>query len=361
MGKRLRLSDEEVNLIYKHRAGEIENLHYNLSHNTALDKHLKERGINKKDVVSVKHWQNFNGDLRFSVITKSNKVNDKDVFNSVLKLIEDYAPKYKKIKHKSGENLLVINPADVHIGKYSNARETGEEYNIDIAVERVLMGVNGLIAQSKGFDIDRVLFCLGNDILHVDNVYSTTTKGTYQDTDGKWWEHYEIALKVYVACVEMLREVAPVDCIHSMSNHDYQSGFHLAQALKAWFRNCDDVNVDAGVAHRKYYKYGNNLIGLEHGDGAKMDKLPLLMAQERPRDWADTTHRYWYLHHIHHKVKHKWLDAKDFIGVTVEYMRSPSSSDSWHKRKGFSGVPRAVEGFIHEKESGQVARLTHYF
>ena len=42
-------------------------------------------------------------------------------------------------------------------------------------------------------------------------------------------------------------------------------------------------------------------------------------------------------------------------------MRSPSSSDSWHKRKGFSGVPRAVEGFIHDKESGQVARLTHYF
>jgi hypothetical protein len=104
---------------------------------------------------------------------------------------------------------------------------------------------------------------------------SSTTRGTYQDTDGKWWEHYEVALQVYVHCVEMLREVAPVDCVHSMSNHDFQSGFHLAHALKSWFRKADDVSVDCGVANRKYYKFGSNLIGLEHGDGAKMDKLPL--------------------------------------------------------------------------------------
>ncbi len=85
------------------------------------------------------------------------------------------------------------------------------------------------------------------------------------------------------------------------------------------------------------------------------------MAQEKSKDWADTKFRYWYLHHLHHKIKYKWQDAKDYIGVTVEYLRSPSSSDSWHHRKGYCGVPKAVEGFIHEKETGQVARLVHYF
>jgi len=168
-------------------------------------------------------------------------------------------------------------------------------------------------------------------------------------------------LQLYVKCVEMLRQIAPVDCVHSMSNHDYQSGFHLAHALKSWFRKADDVSVDASVNHRKYYSYGKNLIGLEHGDGAKMDNLPLLMAQEKPQEWANTKFRYWYLHHLHHKVKHKWRDAKDFIGVTVEYLRSPSAADSWHNRKGFTGSPKAVEGFIHEYDNGQVARLTHFF
>jgi len=357
-GRRLRLSTDEENIIYQHRAKSVDNI----NDNSALNQHLSDRGIDQKDVVSVKHWQSASGDYRFSIVTKEDYgLDEQKIFDNVNKFIEGYSPDYKKIKREKGNHLLVINPADIHIGKYANEIETGEKYNSETAVLRVLEGVQGLIDKAKGFDIDRVLFCIGNDVLHIDNVYNTTTKGTHQDVDGKWWEHYEIALMLYVKCVEMLREVAPVDVLHSMSNHDYQSGFHLAHTLKSWFRKTDDVTFDISVSNRKYYVYGLNLIGLEHGDGAKMDKLPLLMANEKPKEWSETKYRYWYLHHIHHKVKHKWLDAKDFIGVTVEYMRSPSASDSWHARKGFCGVPKACEGFLHDKESGQVARLTHYF
>ena len=359
-GKRLRLSEEEVEMVYENRAESTTNT----NGNTALDINLAERGIDKKDVVSVKHWQSASGEFRFSIVTKEDiTANETDILKTVSNFIENHSPHYPSIKRKIKLNnhLLVINPADIHIGKYANHLETGDGYNVEIACERVLEGLQGLIDKSKGFEVDRVLFCVGNDILHIDNVYNTTTAGTNQDVDGKWWEHFEIALALYVKCVEILREIAPVDVIHSMSNHDYQSGFHLAHALKSWFRNDSEVTFDISVAHRKYYKYGKNLIGLEHGDGAKMANLPLTMAQERPLLWSETTHRYWYLHHLHHKVKHKWLDAKDFIGVTVEYMRSPSGTDSWHSRKGFTGVPKAVEGFLHEKDSGQVARLVHYF
>jgi len=359
-GKRLRLSRDEVELVNQSRANSLDNF----NDNTSLDIHLEDRGIKKKDVVSVKHWQTMKGDNRFSVVTKEGVDNeDSDILERVGKFIEEHSPHYPSVKrlHKDDGHLLVINPADIHVGKYANARETGEEYNMQIAKERVLEGVQGLINKSKGFHVDKVLFCIGNDILHTDSVLSATTRGTYQDTDGKWWEHYEVALEIYVACVEMLREVAPVDVVHSMSNHDFQSGFHLAHALQSWFRNTKDVDFDISVANRKYYRYFSSLIGLEHGDGAKMDKLPILMAQEQPLLWGETTHRYWYLHHLHHKIKYKWLDAKDFIGVTVEYMRSPSSADSWHAGKGFTGTLRAVEGFIHAKQGGQVARLVHYF
>ena len=357
-GRRLRLSTDEENLIYKHRAKSVDNI----NDNSALNQHLTDRGIDQKDVVSVKHWQSASGDYRFSIVTKEDYgLDEQQIFENVNKFIEGYSPDYEKIKRKKGNHLLVINPADIHIGKYASALETGEEYDCETAVMRVLEGVQGLIKKAEGFDIDKVLFCIGNDILHTDNVMSSTTRGTFQDTDGKWWEHYEIALMLYVKCVEMLREIAPVDVLHSMSNHDYQSGFHLAHTLKSWFRKADDVKFDVSVSARKYYVYGKNLIGLEHGDGAKMDKLPLLMANEKPKEWSETTHRYWYLHHLHHKIKHKYLDTKDYIGVTIEYMRSPSSSDSWHSAKGFCGVPRACEGFLHDKESGQVARLTHYF
>ncbi len=359
-GPRLRLSIEEVDMIRELRAKRIDNV----NDNSALTDHLNDRGIDKDDVISVKHWQSASGEYRFSVVTKENiGLKENTIFDKVNKFIEGYSPDYTPIKRKkqTDPHLLVINPADIHIGKYAKAIETGEEYNSQIAVKRVMDGIHGLINKAQGFQIEKVLFCIGNDVLHIDNVYSTTTKGTPQDTDGKWWEHYELALALYVECIETLRKIAPVDVVHSMSNHDYQSGFHLAHTLQAWFRKAKDITFDVSVAHRKYYKYGSSLIGLEHGDGAKMDNLPLLMAQEKPQMWANTKTRYWYLHHIHHKIKHKWRDAKDFIGVTVEYMRSPSAADSWHARKGYTGAPKACEGFIHHKELGQVARLTHFF
>jgi len=355
---RYRLKDDEVQLIEQYRAKTLDNI----NDNSVLDLHLKDRGIDKADVISVKHWQSASGEFRFSVVTKENKdLNSKDVISKLKEFLEKRAPKYDKVEYKGGDHLLVINPADIHIGKYCSVDETGESYDRAIAVSRVVEGLEGLIEKAKGFDIDRVLFCIGNDVLHVDNVYNKTTKGTPQDVDGKWWEHFEIALELYVRCVERLREIAPVDCVHSMSNHDYQSGFHLAHALKSWFRKDKTITVDASARHRKYYQYGNNLIGLEHGDGAKMDNLPLIMAQEKPKEWGEAEYRYWYLHHLHHKIKYKWRDAKDFIGVTVEYLRSPSAADSWHARKGYIGTPTAVEAFVHSVDKGQVARLTHFF
>jgi len=60
-GRRLRLSTDEENLIYKHRAKSVDNI----NDNSALNQHLTDRGIDQKDVVSVKHWQSASGDYRF--------------------------------------------------------------------------------------------------------------------------------------------------------------------------------------------------------------------------------------------------------------------------------------------------------
>ncbi len=363
---RMRLTQEEINLVLEARAKSFSNTNENDQLSSVYLDYLAERGIEPEEVVSCKHWQSASGEPRFSIVTKNDasrmsSVERTSLVNSIEDVIKKHKITYPKVPKKSGKHLLVINPADVHIGKLAIAKETGEEYNRDIAKQRVLEGIQGLIDQAKGFDIEKVLFCIGNDILHVDNTYNTTTKGTPQDTHGKWWQSFELALEVYVSAVEMLLDVAPVDCVHSMSNHDYQSGYHLAHCLKSWFKDCDDVTVDEGPAYRKYYQYHNNMIGLEHGDGAKVNDLPLLMAQEAPKLWANCEHRTMFLHHVHHKIKLKFQSAKDYIGVTVEYMRSPSGADSWHSRKGYKGSPKAVEGFLFHKDNGRVASLTYNF
>ncbi len=275
------------------------------------------------------------------------------------KLLEEISNiKFEKIEYNRTEskngNLLVVDPCDIHVGKLCDSFEVGEEYNNQIAVKRVKEGVESLIEKSKGFNIEKILFVGGNDILHIDNPKRTTTSGTPQDTDGQWYSNFLIAKSLYIDILNRLLEVADIHFVYNPSNHDYFSSFFLCDVIKTYFKDNKNITFDTDISHRKYFKYGNNLIGTTHGDGAKQADLPLLMAHESS-DWSSCKNRYIYGHHLHHKV------SKDYIGVTFEALRSPSGTDSWHHRNGYTGVPKAIEGFIHDPEHGQVARLTHIF
>lgn len=293
----------------------------------------------------------------------SSNVEDVTAGNTELyDFILNHKPDYSFIKDlpEASKNLLVLDIADLHIGKLSRASETGEEYNTEIAMNRAQSGVSGILSKSKAFNIDRVMFVIGNDVMHIDNAKSTTTSGTFQDSDSMFYDMFNNSLELYVKIIESLAMSYKVDIIFNPSNHDYVSGFMLARAVGIWFKDCPNVTINDTIAHRKYYKYGNNMIATSHGDGAKLADVPLLMATEQPIMWAETKYRYCYLHHLHHKQVHKFQSAKDYIGVTVEHLRSPSSADSWHYRNGYVSKA-AIEGFIHSFEDGQIARITNYF
>tara|TARA_R100000544_G_C2226531_1_gene61122 strand:- start:919 stop:2070 length:1152 start_codon:yes stop_codon:yes gene_type:complete len=301
-------------------------------------------------------------EVSVKINNKETVVSFEEMRDSFVTKLKKHSPTFKKLKRKDNKDghLLIIDIADLHIGKLAESTESGQQYNTDIAVKRGLEGVQGVLNKSKGFNIDKILFVIGNDVLHTDNTKSTTTSGTPQDTDRMWHSNYIIARDMYIEIISSLMQIADVHIVHNPSNHDYMSGFMLADSIFCWFRKSKNITWDVSISHRKYFMYGCSLIGTSHGDGGKMDTLPLTMAVES-EDWSKATYRYIYLHHIHHNKKYKFLTSSDFPGITVEYLRSPSGTDSWHHRNQYQHAPKAVEGFIHSKEYGQVAKITHLF
>jgi hypothetical protein len=311
---RFRLKQDEIEILMQYRG--IKN---------ATD----EAGVDDKDVkhgwLKTKQASLFfkNPNFKQEELDAIQKIKDE-----CIKEVKEYAPKYHAIETVKSKDahLLVIDIADLHIGKLATTFETGEDYNSQIAVKRAKDGLQGILNKSEGFYIDKVLFVAGNDILHTDNTKRTTTAGTPQDTDGMWYDNFIMAKNLYIELLEKLMSFAEVEVVYNPSNHDYTHGFFLMQLIEAHFSK-SSIRFNVDLKHRKAFKYGTNLIGTTHGDGAKIENLPLLLATEFPILWSKTKHRYIYSHHVHHKT------SKDFIGVTFETLRSPSGSDSWHSQK----------------------------
>lgn len=324
------------------------------------------------------YWAKVDG---FSVYFK----NEKEEFDPVGAL-EDYKPLDPKLfaprinTGAKGGNLLVVDLADVHFGKLCVTSETNHEYNIEAARHRVIEGTRGLLRQSSG--IGRILFVLGNDILHTENGKSTTS-GTPQDTDGTYFTAWRAAQQATIDAISECAAVADVDLIHCMSNHDWRSGWALSQTIAAAMRGHSGVRAteyNMSERHRKYYGFERNGLMLTHGDGTKEEKLYGHFASEARDLISQWDHLYVYLHHMHHKItKRRGVDVfqseKDHNGITaivsgaprpegkhvgIEYVRSPSPPDGWHDRNGYVNR-QAVEAFVHHPYDGQKARFTEWF
>lgn len=323
--------------------------------NPALYDEAKKVGIDVGDVRQA-WFKGKNWSIQFS--PAKNGITFEQMLKDHIDAVKNHTFAYEISRPKDNsvdKHLLVVDPADIHIGKLAKAYETGEEYNTELAIQRVHEGVAGILEKVKGFSIDKILFVAGNDVLHIDTPDRKTRNGTPQDTDGMWYENFLKAKEMYVTVIDRLLMKADVHFMFNPSNHDYTNGFFLADSITSWYRECKNISFDTSIAHRKYFRYHGNLIGTTHGDGAKGADLPILMATEAKEDWAKSHHRYIYTHHVHHKT------AKDHPGVTVESLRSPSGADSWHHLKGHQHAVRAIEGFLHHQNHGQIARLTHIF
>lgn len=269
--------------------------------------------------------------------------------------MERYSPRYPKLpkpKKLADPHLWEIDLFDVHIGKLAWRAETGQDYDLRIAEGVFRNALHDLIARATGFPAERILIPVGNDFFQVDNLQSATTKGTRVDSDGRYAKIIELGTASLIRGIEALVPIAPVDVLWVPGNHDRLASYHLCRELRAWFRHTGRVNVDVGANPRKYYEYGDNLIGFTHGDREKERSLPAIMLSEA----ADLLHkgqcREWHLGHQHRTKAWETTSVNEEDGVTVRRLASLSATDAWHHESGYVGNRRAAEVFIWGKTPG---------
>lgn len=254
----------------------------------------------------------------------------------------------------SRDCALEINIPDLHIGKLAWGKETGEDYDIKIAVARYKKAVTELLSRVNPFSIEKFILPVGNDMINIDNKASTTTGGTPQSCDSRFGKMFQTAKDLLIETIDELTSIAPVDVIIIPGNHDTVAMFTLGEVLDAWYHSNDNVNVSNTHAPRKYYQYGKNLIMYTHGHNEKMQDLGIICATEQPQLWAATKFRRVHVGHLHHSRQIKFTDIQEYPGFTVKVLNSLSANDAWHSEKGYNSL-KGAEAFLYNKDKGLLA------
>ena len=261
---------------------------------------------------------------------------------------------YRNDTRAESQSMAVFCLFDAHFGKMCWARETGDNYDLNIAELVFSNAVDDMIAECTHRNVTSIVLPIGNDFFHIDNSKNTTYNNTPQDVDGRYAKMVECGEMAVIRAVERLTIIAPVSVIWVPGNHDPTTSYHLARTVKAWFSKSESVTVDTEPTTRKYVHWGTNLVGFTHGNEERKEALPALMANECRELWADTTCREWLTGHLHSSKAWttKPLETQD--GMVIRTLRSLAGTDAWHARKGYLNLSKAAEVYFYHASKGYV-------
>ena len=314
---------------------------HELSQSQAFTKHLLDNGLTMADVKSVKFWQNFNGEQRYSIVTHNQWHEQPQVKEELLEYIRKRSNKVKKIKYVKPKDpvLYEISLPDIHYGKITDEGP-------DALEENYMRTIVDLHRKADGVEIDRFLLPVGNDGLNSEGMRRATTKGTPQQDSMRWRQSFRGYWHLVTKAIDYLAQFAPVDVVVVQGNHDFERMFYVGEVLDALYHNNKNVTVDNSLESRKYYEYGINMIMFTHGDKERAAELPLLIATEQPDMWGRCKIR-----EVHCGHKHKEM-LNEYMGTKVRFIPSICANDNWHKTQGYVGTLRCGQAYIWNKNRG---------
>lgn len=247
--------------------------------------------------------------------------------------------------------LAVYTMGDPHLGLMTWHRESGHDHNLEIGKRDLVNAVDRLVAEAPSADTALIL-SLG-DLVHFDNESGTTTAGTKQDADTRWFKVMIETVWTMRRCIDRaLEKHRRVLGWMIRGNHDRHASAAIAIALAMYYEHEPRVSIDLTPDPYSWLRFGKVLIGANHSDeNSKPETLAGAMAVDRAEDWGQTLYRYMLCGHLHHTF------AKEEMGVLVERFPTLAPKDAWHHAKGYRAQQSMCVDVYH-REFGRRSRRT---
>lgn len=254
-------------------------------------------------------------------------------------------PKYSSDELTSG--MLLISLADLHIGNYQV-----EDY-----LEKIYCTITSAVDQLNA-NLEEIVILNAGDLIHSDNSKGTTFSGTQLELSQSYEKSFTDALDFITEVLDYCQSKVPrVKYINIRGNHSIDSEYLLGEALRRIFKKEENVEIINNQEFRTYYQYGNSGFLFTHGHTAG-DRLPLIFATEGREVFGQSENHYVFMGHYHHLSSKQFVtDKKEYGGIEVRVLSSPSSTDKWHNQSGFVESKKKIDCFIFTEDDGKLGEF----
>ena len=182
---------------------------------------------------------------------------------------------------------------------------------------------------------EKILFVIGQDLLHNDNFKGQTASGTMiEKVDME--KAFDEALQFYTTLItEAKRKANSVECVYVKGNHDESMSYGFFRTLKATF---PQVSFDTSLKQRKAFTWEKVFIGLTHGDKGANRMMDNFLS-EFGKLIANAEVREVHSGHLHTEK------SNDKFGITQRTLSTANITDDWHDDNGFIGANKRFQLF----------------
>lgn len=241
--------------------------------------------------------------------------------------------------------------ADVHFGMRAWKDETGNEYSIEIAAQR-MSEASAMLINAAPYTDRAIILNLGDTLHQNDSKNITPTSGHILDVDGRFAQAAMAAVKSHVAMIEAAKaKHKHIEVVVLAGNHDPDFTHMLAIALVMRYETDDRVTVHWNPSKLWVFEFGRNMLAAHHGDKTKPDRLAMLVADVHAPMWGRTYWRYLDTGHIHQD------SSKDIGGIFWESHRAITTRDAAAAGFGYTGRSTMKCVTVH-RERGEIMRYT---
>ena len=242
--------------------------------------------------------------------------------------------------------------ADVHYGMLAWDKETGADYDIEIAQDLIRGSAEEVFGRTG--KIKSLMLILMGDNFHTDFFESRTEKsGNILDVDSRYPKIIRTGVELYINVIEYGLQFAEYEKVTILyGNHDKQTSSVLPLILHYYFKNEPRVDIDLSPAKQHYNYWGCVATTYHHGDGTNKNRLCGDFTRHVAMQGIPGI-KYFYV-----KVGHTHGElVEDINGVTYEIVPSPVAKDAYAKGANFS-AKRASVATLYHKEYGEIGRYS---